>query len=302
MKRSQRLALGLVSLSERLLRLVLRSRWRRGSNQRLRSWYVRRYFGHLTERYRRAAASAGPNAGPVWVFWWQGEEAMPPVVAKCLALARAHAPEGHPVVLLTERNYREWADIPAHIVEKVRRGVITLTHFSDILRMTLLAARGGLWMDATLYTAAPIPPRLFAQGLFTVRTPDDGQWVSRCRWTGFLMGGAAGHPLFGLVRDLFLEYWREHETLVDYFLIDVAIALAYEGLPQVRRSIDEGAWPTDLLFVPQASIALKADAARFEAMAARWPFYKMTYRDWFGPLTPRDAAGDITWYGYMLAR
>lgn len=240
------------------------------------------------------------NKGPIWFFWWQGEATMPPIVKKCYSLARLHAPEGHQVILLTEMNYYQYANIPDYIIDKVKSKIITLTHFSDILRMTLLAEHGGLWMDATLYTAVDIPEKLFEQDFFSVRTPDDGQWVSKCLWTGFFIGGVKGHPLFCFMRQLFFDYWREHNELLDYFLIDLGIRMAYDNISQIKQSIDNGVWKTDILFYPQNHIDKQIEETVYDSIVKEWGFFKMTYRDYFGKLMIKNERCQYTWYGYML--
>lgn len=283
-----------------LLHILLRGKYARNSNQRMRTWYHYKHYGYLIDKYKDAVIPKGKNEGPIWLFWWQGEDTMPPIVKKCYNLAQAHAPEGHPVILLTEDNFLRYADIPDYVIEKVQNKTITLTHFSDILRVSLLAQNGGLWMDATIYTAQNIPQRLFDQQFFSVRTPDDGQWVSKCLWTGFFMGGVKGHPLFLFMRELFFDYWKEHNELLDYFLIDLGIRMAYDNIPQIHESIDGGVWKTDKLFVPQDNITKAIDITRYDAIISEWPYFKMTYRDYFGKLTVKNDLGQYTWYGYML--
>ncbi len=291
----------LVKCSDWLLKKILRGKWRRSSNQRMRSWYFRKHYGYLLDEYKDKVLPTDKNEGPIWMFWWQGLETMPPIVRKCYNLAVVHAPREHPVVLLTKENYREYVYIPEYVLEKVESGIITLTHFSDILRMALLFEYGGLWMDATLYSAAAIPEKLFSKNFFSVRTPKEGDWVSRCLWTGFFMGGVKKHPLFGFVRQLFFDYWKDHDELLDYFLIDLAIVMAYDNLPQIRKSIDEGVWKTDKLFVPQSNIDKPVDLNRYHEILNEWSFFKMTYRDYFGKLIADKQNGQYTWYGYMLS-
>lgn len=290
----------LVKLFDWILMKVLRGHWRRNSNQALRTWYHYRHYGYLIDKWRNNDVPSAQNNGPIWIFWWQGETSMPPMVKKCYELAKVHAPQNHPVVLLTKENYKQHVTIPKHIIDKVKSKTITLTHFSDIVRVSLLYEHGGLWMDATLYSAGAFPERLFEQSFFSVRTPDDGQWVSRCLWTGFFMGGIKGHPLFGFMRQLFFDYWKEHDELLDYFLIDLGIAMAYDNIPQIKQSVDDGVWNTDKLFVPEKNITKPIDIARYQSIIAEWPFFKMTYRDYFGKLMIKNPEGQYTWYGYML--
>lgn len=291
----------LVKTCDFFLHKFLRGKWKRSSNQRMRTWYHYRHYGYLLEKYRNSHIPEGKNDGPIWMFWWQGIESMPPIVRKCYDLAVLHAPKNNQVILLTEANYKDYAHIPQYIVEKVKTGVITLTHFSDILRVSLLYEHGGLWMDATLYSADYIPERIFTQSFFSVRTPKEGDWVSRCLWTGFFMGGVKGHPLFGFVRDLFFSYWKEHDELLDYFLIDLGIVMAYDNIPQIKKSIDSGVWKTDKLFIPQSNIDKTIDLNRYHEILKEWSFFKMTYRDFFGKLIADKQNGQYTWYGYMLS-
>lgn len=291
----------LVKCSDWLLKKILRGKWRRGSNQPMRSWFFRKHYGYLLDEYKVSVLPTRKNDGPIWMFWWQGVESMPPIVRKCYDLAVAHAPQAHPVVLLTKDNFTDYVQIPEYILKKVELGVITLTHFSDILRMALLYEHGGLWMDATLYSAATIPEKIFSKVFFSVRTPKEGDWVSRCLWTGFFIGGVKGHPLFGFVRQLFFDYWKDHDELLDYFLIDVAIVMAYDNIPQIRKSIDEGVWKTDKLYVPQSNIDKLIDIERYQEILNGWTFFKMTYRDYFGKLIADKQNGQYTWYGYMLS-
>lgn len=291
----------LVKTCDFFLHKFLRGKWKRSSNQRMRTWYHYRHYGYLLEKYRNSHIPEGKNDGPIWMFWWQRIESMPPIVRKCYELAVLHAPINNPVILLTAANYNDYAAIPEYIIEKVKAGKITLTHFSDILRVTLLYEHGGLWMDATLYSADNIPERIFTQSFFSVRTPQVGDWVSRCLWTGFFMGGVKGHPLFGFVRDLFFSYWKEHDELLDYFLIDLGIMMAYDNIPQIKSSIDRGVWKTDKLFVPQSNIDKFIDVSEYNDILKEWQFFKMTYRDYFGKLIADKQNGQYTWYGYMLS-
>lgn len=283
-----------------LLHVFLRTRYKRNSNQHMRTWYFYKHFNYIIEKHRDVSIPQIENDGPIWFFWWQGEDAMPPIVKKCYNLAKEHAPEGHPVVLLTKENHSHYVNIPIYILNKVKNKTITLTHYSDILRVALLAKHGGLWMDATLYTAGDIPEHIFEQQFFSVRTPDDGQWVSKCLWTGFFMGGVKGHPLFKFMQQLFFDYWKNHTELLDYFLIDLGIRMAYDNIPRIRESIDAGVWKTDKMFVPEKNITKPIDRNSYNKLISEWKFFKMTYRDYFGKLIVKNEQGQYTWYGYML--
>lgn len=63
-----------------------------------------------------------PKCEPViWWCWLQGLESAPPIVKAC------------------------------YILDKWKAGIISNTHFSDILCLELLTSRGGIWVDATVF-------------------------------------------------------------------------------------------------------------------------------------------------------
>ena len=68
---------------------------------------------------------------------------MPDIVKVCYASAKHHAGQ-HPVILITEQNYQEYATMPDYILQKVKNHEISLTHFSDMLRINLLKEHGGI--------------------------------------------------------------------------------------------------------------------------------------------------------------
>ena len=109
--------------------------------------------------------------GKIWACWWQGEDSAPAIVKRCLQSIRSAAGE-HEVIVLDDNNYREYADMPEWIVDKYNKGIISRTQFSDALRFTLLSQHGGIWLDATMYCSAPLPPDAFERDLFTISRPD----------------------------------------------------------------------------------------------------------------------------------
>ena len=97
---------------------------------------------------------------------------MPDIVKACYNAMHRFS-DGHPVILITEKNYKDYVNIPDYIIRKQQSGEIDLTHFSDILRMMLLAQHGGIWMDSTLL----IP----SKHLGTFIRPEDKFWTTISR-------------------------------------------------------------------------------------------------------------------------
>lgn len=176
-------------------------------------------------------------AGNIWVLWLQGEEKMPALVKMCLQSIRKNS-NGHPVILLDSNNLQNYITLPERIWRLYADGKISHAHFSDIVRMKLLATHGGFWIDATIYLARPIPDAVFESDYFTLKDTPRGTFVSDYRWAGFFQWCRPGCALPAIVSDMFERYWASQNLLLDYFFIDYAIDMIYKFNIDVKQSID----------------------------------------------------------------
>ncbi|MGK4106995.1 capsular polysaccharide synthesis protein [Limosilactobacillus vaginalis] len=170
------------------------------------------------------------NSNIIWLFWWQGEESMPVLVKKCYHSIQKNS-GNNKVILISKFNIRRYAKLPEYVYTKLKSGEITYTHFSDILRFNLLLYHGGLWLDATCYVTSTLDKIDFKSNLFTVSNynPKSNFNVSQGRWTGFLIGGPSGLKIFSFMNKFFCDYWKENNRLIDFFLIDYALAFAWNN-------------------------------------------------------------------------
>ena len=168
-----------------------------------------------------------PEKRYIWLLWWQGEETAPPLVRSCISSTRENA-NGAEVVIITKDNCSSYIDIPSYILEKKEKGYISFAQLSDIIRYMLLSRYGGLWLDATVYTAAPVPSEYFAYNFFSQHTKPAKHtcWVQNNAYHGFIVASRKGAKLASFMNEVFLEYWKRHDTLVDYLMIDYMITLA----------------------------------------------------------------------------
>lgn len=175
----------------------------------------------------------------IWTLWWQGEVHMPPVVKDCVNSMKQHS-NGAEVIVLDEDNLGNYIEIPTVVKEKFERNKITITHLSDIIRFELLHKYGGLWLDSTVMVSEDIPDWIFEADFYTIKNGTGGDYknVAKERWTAFILGGKKGNPVIEGVRWLFQEYWREHEKLVCYFLIDFCMNDVYEAVPEAKAFMD----------------------------------------------------------------
>ena len=197
--------------------MVIIPHWGKKKNKLARCWrkheaiisFLEKEYATLIKKYSLSVQSVShpiiaKKEAPIWVCWWQGESQMPPIVRSCYQSLLENAGE-HPVHLITEESIDQYIQIPTYILQKVKKGNISFTHFSDIIRMALLYEHGGLWLDATIYVSSPLKDKIFDSPLFSVAPNIDTELVSQAKWSGFLLGGYPQEPLFGFVRDFFFE-------------------------------------------------------------------------------------------------
>lgn len=229
-----------------------------------------------TIEIRDSEYNDGINNGPVWVCWWQGLDAMPPIVKACWLQINNNVRD-RPVILVTEENFKQYVDMPEIILKRLLCGNMSLTHFSDILRACLLYQNGGYWFDATIYTSYPIDNLLNSSNFYTLKSSYTDRYVSKGRWCGFNIGGQKGHPLFKYMVEAFTYYWKRYDRLIDYFLIDYVIATAYNQSNFIKKCIDNMAIPSENLYILQHALGNDYTDEHFRFMT-KTPLHKLTWK------------------------
>lgn len=201
--------------------------------------YLENRFGDFFESYDydTPLPSSDPALeGKIWMCWWQGEENAPEIVRACIDSVRRNAGD-HEVIVVTEENLSDYAHIPDWVLEKVSAGVMSRTHLSDLLRLSLLAEHGGLWLDATFFCAGPVAV-YFDLPVWSIKRPDYLHASVACgMFANYSLGCDEGHRrVFATLRDYYLEYWRKCDELIDYLLTDYLIVLAQRHDPSIAAA------------------------------------------------------------------
>lgn len=236
---------------------------------------------------------------PVWVFWMQGYESAPAIVKKCIDSIKLST--AHPVHILTSENISDYYSFPDYINEKYASGVITHAQFSDILRMTLLAEYGGLWIDATIFIPNQIPESVFQCEFFTCKREIKASgYVSEYRWTSFLNGCQKGCVIQKAAKDLFFEYWKNNNYLIDYLLVDYVLLLIYRNIPRAKEIIDNLPYNNPQIEELQNRMNQIYDEQDYQSLInqSETDFFKLSWRMNF----EKQKDGMQTYYGYFLSQ
>lgn len=166
----------------------------------------------------------------IWMFWGQGITSAPDLVKICYEQACKCDPGR--VNLVTFDNIHQYVKIPDVIFDKLKNGKISMIHFSDILRMALLAEYGGLWIDATCFMTQKIPAEWLGAELLTVKQKHFQYHLGDC----WLMGSCKKDMfLFKFIRDIWFEYVQEQDAIIDYFFTNHMFTFCYKRYSDFRK-------------------------------------------------------------------
>lgn len=246
--------------------------------------YHRKHYGTLTAAPRHREPQYGHE---IFVFWYQGLEAAPPIVKACIQSIQRHAGT-HKVNVLDKDSYRQFVTLPEHIEEKFNKGLIGNAHFSDVIRFNILNRHGGLWIDATCYVTQPLPESIFTSEFFSLK---DAYTSLPQRWTSFFIGGAAHNIIAENMCAFYDRYWREHDEAFTYLFLDYQIMAYQADCPEIDALIEstpDGTAP----FVMMPHLADPYDEKAFDEMCQSFYVQKLSYRD-LPPLHTPDGRGTV---------
>ena len=172
----------------------------------------------------------------IWMCWLQGYDYAPQIVKSCISSVKKYS-GGRKVIIIDKNNYKNFVDLPDYIIEKHEKGIISNTHFSDILRINLLNKFGGTWIDASCLLTSEIPKEILNSDLFVFQ---GGVWlttqhsISPVLFEYLAKHPNSGHPANAIsswfihstpsnpvntaVKNILNAYWANEDKLIDYFL------------------------------------------------------------------------------------
>jgi hypothetical protein len=254
------------------------------------------FIRNFSSQFNGTDRFQGPIPALIWICWWDGIPAMPPLVRACFNSVKKNSGI-YKVMLVTRNNFHDFVSIPDYLLKKLDSGIITKTHFSDILRMTLLARHGGIWLDASVLVTNTILP--VNAPFFTIKKEYGGEDVPRRRWTIFCIGGEKNNILFLFAKDFFYEYLKKNDYMIDYYLLDYVIAVGYRSIPQIKQMIDGTCLNNPNLYIMQENLGSEFNLDFFNSACKDTIFHKLTWKKNY----PAVAAGNkLTLYGYIMDR
>ena len=217
------LLLGFSKKSLEILRLCISNRILKKLRKRYKKFIIQHTHDYNNDKSREIS-------NKVWVCWLQGYDQAPDIVKKCI-LSQQKYLKNKEYILLTEENYSQYIQFPDFVNDKIKRGIISKTHMSDLLRLELLKNYGGTWIDATVFVSGRVPSYMTDSQLFVfqdLKPGLDGHCTAMSSW---FITAQKKEPIISLTLDLLYEYWSHNDKLIDYFIIHDFFQLATEAYP-----------------------------------------------------------------------
>ncbi|MCF0124149.1 MAG: hypothetical protein HUJ68_00020 [Clostridia bacterium] len=244
-------------------------------------WLMKRYGFVLNKKVPDSNEPYNPDNAPIWVFWWDGFDRAPDLVKKCLSYMQSNRKK-HPIIMIDKNNFSNYVTIPDYIIKKVKKNEITLTHFSDILRVNLLYEKGGLWADSTVFFAKEISSEIFTREFFSIRIKSLNNFsVTDYQWSGFFIATPSKTQLMYFMKEFFNEYWKAESGLVDYLLIDYFFDIIRKKNEHVYQLFSNLPYSNSKLYSLISCMNNQYDASRWKEMTRDTSFFKLSWKQNF---------------------
>lgn len=209
----------------------------------------------------------------IWFCWLQGMENAPIIVQKCFESVQKWYPDKQ-IIVITEKNYQNYADIPDYVIDKWKRKIITNTHFSDILRLALLVKNGGLWIDSTVFCTGNSWEELQKNDLFVYRNGwMDMEVINMASW---LIYAKTNHSILSATLKLLYEYWKKNNYLCDYFLLHMFFSMATKEFAEEWNQVPYFSQVDNHLLSKE--LLNQFNFERYEKIKEITNFHKLTYK------------------------
>lgn len=190
--------------------------------------YTRQIYEYCENKYAKNIPEIDvdeylPDKDVIWCCWLQGLKQAPLIVQLCIESLKRFGKE---VRILTAENISEYVEIPDYIMRKWKEGAMTDTHFSDILRIELLAERGGLWIDATVFCSdsGAIINILDGIDLFAYSFAMRMDLTKNILFDSWFLYSSKRNTIITETRDMLREYWMNEDSLKHYYLFHLCFS------------------------------------------------------------------------------
>ena len=232
------------------------------------SWKLKEFDKNYVEKEHK-------ESNKIWICWFQGIENAPDLVKKCYQSVKDNYSDKE-IILITSENISEYISFPDYILEKWKKGIITNTHMTDLLRLELLIRYGGMWLDATVLCTGRAPEYFFNSDLFFYQLLKPGRNGNGIYFSSWLMEAKTNNKVLMATRELCYEYWKTNNSMWDYFLLHDFMSIVLEKYEDAWKKVvpRDNATPHILLL----RLFDQYDEEMWNAIKSQTQFHKLSYK------------------------
>lgn len=175
----------------------------------------------------------------IWQFWQQGvDETTPKLVRVCFDSVQKYR-NGYEVIILSKETLNDYVEgLPDFVWEKFGTGGFDFPKIANLVRLQLLSAYGGVWLDATIYLTKPIEESWLQKDFFALQrseTPPTDlktftkydpiglSWKkeSYVRMQNSFMIAKPHNKIIDDLLSIHFEYWKKESQINHYFFFQI---------------------------------------------------------------------------------
>lgn len=239
---------------------------------------LKRKYSYVVDNYLQENKSKekGVYNKIIWSCWFQGEENAPTIVKTCWDSMRRNYKD-YELIIITENNMFEYADFPYYICEKYRRGIISKTHLSDILRLELLTQYGGIWFDATVFCTDSLLINKMRNAdidlFFFSNIMRNNEAIALSSW---FLYAKKDNAILMCTKKMLYVYWKENNYLCNYFLMHILFTIAARRLDEELRKVP--IYSNINAHLMQNELFCDYNEERFEQLKEISDIHKLSYK------------------------
>jgi mannosyltransferase OCH1-like enzyme len=256
---------------------IFRLRWLRNMNvvEAAEEDKMYRYLKKYYQPHKPEIECRNLYPNKIWICWLQGMERAPHIVKRCYESVQQYA-DGREIVLITEKNIRQFVDFPDYIWEKYRKKRIPNAQMSDLLRISLLAQYGGIWIDATCFLTDKIPDFVTNAPVFLWKSFLSN---SHCKSSNWFIAAQPYNLILCQIRNTLYEYWRCENFLKHYFIFHLCLSIVVDANCENRLMWKNmPTFPNSNPHLLQFELFDQYDKERFEQIKYFSFIHKLSYK------------------------
>ena len=211
----------------------------------------------------------------VWFCWFQGIDNAPSIVKRCLASLKKYLPNRE-IRIVDDNNLYQYVTFPDVIQKRWKKGQIPPAQFSDLLRLELLIRYGGTWIDSTvLCTGANYLPECLDSDLFFFQFKK-GEGAPFAGISNWFITACQNNPLLMTLRDMLYAYWKDFDSIVEYFIFHRFFDMIAEEKPEEVSKMPYSYSPNSLALGHNLDKTFNQE--KWDKHVDRVAFHKLAYQ------------------------